>query len=167
MEIPKRRNHPLQVVVLIQALLAMLGSLYYSTFGDPVTNAQFNNFFPADAGFVPCNLCRWSRILMYPIVWISIWGLYRRDRKVVTLIQWISWAGILLSTFHYLMQKTSLFQIDAFCTLENPCSALMVDYFGIATIPFLALIAYVIIFICCQIVRTHSGKEVELEHHHF
>ena len=124
-----KRNHAANYVIFFQALVAMLGSLYFEHFGDPVVNAQSGNFFPADSGFTPCDLCRWARIIMYPIVWFSLIGLIRKDRKIVNGLLWISGAGILLETFHYLMQKTDLFSISAFCTKANPCSALQVDYF--------------------------------------
>lgn len=168
MEIAKpKRNHSLNYVIFIQSLVAMLGSLYFSNFGDPVGNIQKWTFFHGDGWYNPCNLCWWSRILMYPIVWISLWALIRQDRKVVSLIQWISWAGILLSTYHYLQQKTTLFQGSVFCTLENACSNSQLGYLGFMTIPMMALIAYIVIFICCMVVKSDTPKEIELEHHTF
>lgn len=111
-------------------------------------------------------MCWRSRILMYPIVWFSLRALIRKDRKIVNIIQRVSGAGILLSAYHYLLQKTTFIKTSAFCTLQNPCSALQVDYFGIITIPFMALVAYIVIFIACIAVKS-DHKEVELEHHHF
>lgn len=166
MELTTKRNHPANYVIFIQSLIAMLGSLYFSNFGDPVGNIQSGRFFHTDGGYDPCNLCRWSRILMYPIVWFSLWALIRQDRKIVNILQWVSGAGILLSTYHYLMQKTTIFQGTAFCTLENACSNTQLGYFGFLTIPLMALIAYIVIFISCLVVKS-DAKEVELEHHHF
>ncbi|MBP6910821.1 disulfide bond formation protein B [Patescibacteria group bacterium] len=163
----KPSNHPANYVIFIQAMIAMMGSLYFSNFGDPVSNAQAGNFFPTDGGFEPCGMCRWSRILMYPIARFSLWALIRQDRKIVTVIQRVSVAGILLSTYHYLLQKTTFIKTSALCTLQNPCSALQVDYFGIITIPFMALIAFIIILISCFIVKANTPKEVQMEHHHF
>lgn len=104
---------------------------------------------------------------MYPIAWFSLWALVRQDRKIVSVIQWISVAGILLETYHYLLQKTTFIETSAFCTLQHPCSALQVDYFGIVTIPFMCLIAFIVIFISCLVVKAHTKKEVEMEHHSF
>lgn len=161
-----KRNHAGNYVIFFQALVAMLGSLYFEHFGDPVANAQAGNFFPAEGGFTPCNLCRWARILMYPIVWFSFFALLRKDKKIVNGLMRVSGAGILLETFHYLMQKTDLFNIEAFCTKANPCSALQVDYFGFMTIPFLCLIAFIVIFVSCIIVK-NASDDVEIEHHTF
>ena len=165
MDLHAKKNHPGNYIIFIQSLIAMLGSLYFSNFGDPVQNIQSGNFFGGE-GYEPCGMCRWSRILMYPIVWFSLWALMRKDRKIVNIIQRVSGAGILLSAYHYLLQKTTFIKTSAFCTLQNPCSALQVDYFGIITIPFMALVAYIVIFIACIAVKS-DHKEVELEHHHF
>ena len=45
------------------ALAATLGSLYYSEV----------------AGFVPCTLCWYQRILMYPLTIISLVGILKHD----------------------------------------------------------------------------------------
>ena len=56
------------------ALAATLGSLYYSEI----------------AGFVPCTLCWYQRILMYPLVIISLVGILRQDEG---LPLWIALDG--------------------------------------------------------------------------
>jgi|GEM_PF-5956613 len=48
MELTPRKNHAGNYIIFIQSLIAMLGSLYFSNFGDPVANAQSGNLFPAD-----------------------------------------------------------------------------------------------------------------------
>jgi hypothetical protein len=74
------------VIIFIQALLAMSGSLYYSNFGDPVRDLMQGTFFSGDA-LEPCHLCRWARIIMYPIVWLTGMALYRRKDDIIAYIQ--------------------------------------------------------------------------------
>ena len=50
-------------LAFIIALAATLGSLYYSEI----------------AGFIPCRLCWYQRILMYPLVAVTFVGALRRD----------------------------------------------------------------------------------------
>ena len=58
------RGQVLVVVgVAFLALVAMAGSLYYSEV----------------AGFIPCRLCWYQRILMYPLVAVTLVGALRRD----------------------------------------------------------------------------------------
>lgn len=134
------------LVIFIQASLAMLGSLYYSNFGDPVANFQAGELFVVANGFDPCRLCWWARILMYPIVLISGLALYFKDTKALRYIIALSIPGVGLEIYHYMLQKFDLVTSQA-CTMANPCEALKVDYFGFITIPFLCLTAFVVILL--------------------
>ncbi|MGE3279033.1 MAG: disulfide bond formation protein B [Candidatus Altimarinota bacterium] len=131
-------------LIFLQALLAMLGSLYFSNFGDPIENFKLGVFWLPGYGFDPCQLCWWARILMYPIVPISLVGILRKDPKFTSYILPLAIPGIFLEVFHYTLQKTNIDNPFA-CTGANPCSALYVDYLGFMTIPFLCLTAFTVI----------------------
>lgn len=141
----------LLVIIFIQALIAMLWSLYYGFYGDPVQNIIAGIFFPW-WGFDPCELCWYARILMYPIVLISLIALIKKDYRSVDTILPFSILGIGLEIYHYVLQKT---QIDAWfmCTGAHPCAALEVNYFWFITIPFLCLTAFVVIFVSALIIK--------------
>ena len=167
--IQPRRTHWAQYLIFIQALIATLGSLYYQYFGDPVVNIMTSNFFQTGAWFMPCILCWWARILMYPLVlssWISIW---RKERDIVHYIFPISIMWILLELYHYTLQKTDWLDFIwwwTFCTRSNPCNALQVNYFDVITIPFLCLVAFIVIFICCIIIKRSLKMTPSLPHTH-
>lgn len=129
--------------IFLQSLVAMVGSLYYSTFGDPVVNLQAGNILRGE-GFVPCELCWYARILMYPIVLISYVGIAKKDRRFTDYVLPLVALGIPLELYHYAIQKLP---IETFftCSSANPCNALDVNYFGFVTIPFLALVAFVVL----------------------
>ena len=55
-------------------------------------------------GFEPCHLCWWGRILMYPLVAISVYGLIKKDKEISFLTGFLSLAGVLLAGYHYLIQ---------------------------------------------------------------
>lgn len=134
-----------QLLLAVQALMAMLGSLYYSNFGDPVKNIMRGVIFHGDGGLMPCHLCWWARILMYPMVAISIMGLIKKDNRFTSYILPLSIPGLILESYHYYIQKMPN---DAFfdCSANNPCTATQaVDYFGFITIPFLAMTAFAVI----------------------
>lgn len=135
-------------LIFLQTLLAMLGSLYFSTFGDPVKNLMARTLFPQDNGLLPCELCWFARILMYPMVLISIVGILKGDRRFTDYLLPLSVIGMGLEIFHYGLQKFS-FANPFGCTLTNPCNALQVQYLGFITIPFLALIGFTIITGLC------------------
>ena len=133
-------------------------------------NALKGNMFHGDGGFTPCNLCRWARILMYPLVLLAAISIARKDRNIVHYIFPISILGIILETYQYLLQKTSWFNFlsgSGFCTVDVPCKVFKVDYFGFITIPLLCLIAFVVIFIACLAVKKSLKKHPPLHHTHF
>lgn len=142
------KSQQLRIGIFLQALTAMLGSLYFSNFGDPVENFKLGVFWLYGYGFDPCLLCVWARILMYPIVAISLVGIIKKAKDLHHYILPLAIPGILLETYHYALQKTN-FENPFECTGANPCSALSVNYFGFITIPFLCWTAFAVILILC------------------
>ena len=134
-------------MILIQALLAMLGSLYFSNFWDPMV------WLFSGTGFEPCHLCWWGRILMYPLVAISVYGLIKRDKEIWFLTGFLSLAGVLLAGYHYLIQYQASLNVFS-CWAGNDCTQ-MWWHLGFVTIPFLELVAFAVIFVCsmCMIIR--------------
>lgn len=147
-------------IIFAQALVATLGSLYYSTFGDPVENIIRGNLFNTLYALEPCTLCWYARILMYPITVLSFVGLLKRDRNVVDYILALSIPGIFLETYHYAIQRFVL-PISLGCTANNPCTALQVNYFGFITIPFLCLVAFIVITSCALYIKRIDKKGLQ------
>ena len=107
----------------------MLGSLYLSEI----------------LKFVPCTLCWYQRILMYPLAVILLVGFLRRDKGVFLYVLPFSILGIGVSTYHYLLQKTDLFSHSAVCNTGIPCTTTWINLYGFVTVPFLALTAFLTI----------------------
>lgn len=116
------------VLALLGATVATLGSLYYSEV----------------AGFVPCTLCWYQRILMYPLVVVTLVGIIKQDEYLPVYVLPFSLLGIGVSSYHFLIQN-GIFSHPATCTVGVPCSLRYVNYFGFITIPLLALTAFVLI----------------------
>lgn len=66
-------------MIFMQAMFSLLGSLYFSNFGDPL-KGLFN-----DEGMEPCTLCRWARILIYPVVYLAIYAWLKKDDDIAFL----------------------------------------------------------------------------------
>ncbi len=138
--------------IFLQALLAVLSPLYFSNFWDPVYEYTTGTWFDSENAFYPCQLCWWARIMMFPILPLSLFALFSRSKAILRYIHLVTIPGILLELFHYVLQKPQLIGSSGlenpfWCTDANPCSALEVDYFGILTIPFLAFLAFLTIHI--------------------
>lgn len=116
----------------IISIVAVIGSLYFSEI----------------RGFVPCELCWYQRILMYPLLIILGIGFYKKDKQVSLYSLPFSIIGIVVALFHYLHQKTDYFKQTFQCTHGVPCSGQYINWLGFITIPFLSLIAFIFITIC-------------------
>jgi disulfide bond formation protein DsbB len=119
----------------LQALLATGGSLYFSEV----------------MKFVPCALCWYQRILMYPLVLILLVGILLGDRRVRLYVLPMSLLGLAISFYHNLLQYNLLSEAaNTPCTLGGgaSCTTLWINWFGFVTIPLLSLIAFSVITLC-------------------
>ncbi len=136
--------------IILQAILAMCSPLYFSNFGDPVYEYTTGTWFDTADSLFPCQLCWWARIMMFPIVPLSLIAFFTKSRAILGYIYAITIPGMALEAFHYILQKPALvgklsIENPFGCTTANPCAALHVDYFGFITIPFLCFVAFLVI----------------------
>ncbi|GAE93665.1 disulfide bond formation protein [Gracilibacillus boraciitolerans JCM 21714] len=117
-------------IIWAQSLVAMMGSLFYSEI----------------MRYIPCELCWYQRILMYPLVVIYGYALYKKDIRFGFPGLILSGIGILVSSYHYLIQKVPSLQSSGDSCGVIPCNTTYVDFLGFITIPFQALIAFLVIF---------------------
>ena len=124
---------------LLVAWVAMMGSLYFS-------NVRH---------FAPCLLCWYQRILMYPLaLGILPIGLLRRDEALPWYTGFFSLLGMGTSAYHYMLQKTTWFSGSTTCDPLVPCNLAYINWLGFITIPFLALVAFTLIFFASAVVLT-------------
>lgn len=129
----------------LMAVVATLGSLYYS-------EVRF---------FVPCSLCWWQRILMYPLVIVLGVATFRQDSGIWRYALPLSGIGLATSTYHYLVQKVPGLSGPAACAAGVPCTVEYVNYFGFVTIPFQAGVAFLVITVALVLLAlpgTRSGS---------
>lgn len=120
----------------IAAVLSMFGSLYFSEIRE----------------FVPCTLCWYQRILMYPFVIILGIAVIRKDYKISFYTMILSGIGACVSIYHYSIQKlASIFESSSACGPVS-CTGEYINWLGFITIPFMALIGFIIIFTCSLII---------------
>lgn len=113
---------------LAVAAVAMCGSLFFSEV----------------LGWLPCVLCWYQRILMYPLTVIIAVGLLRGDTRLHWYVLPFSVLGACVSLYHYLLVKTDWLPPPP-CVAGIPCTVEYLNWFGFINIPFLALTAFVII----------------------
>ncbi|WP_042149127.1 disulfide oxidoreductase [Paucisalibacillus sp. EB02] len=104
-------------------------------------------FFSEVLGYIPCELCWYQRILMYPLVIIYGTALFKKDLATALPGLFLSGIGICVSTYHYMLQKLpALNEVGGACGTV-PCNSEYINYFGFITIPFMAGTAFILIFV--------------------
>jgi disulfide bond formation protein DsbB len=122
------------------ATVATLGSLYFSEI----------------MGYMPCNLCWYQRILMYPLVIVLGIATARKDLNQTIYVLPITIVGMCTSAYHYAIEKTNWFEHSGNICGIVPCDAEYINWLGFITIPFLALTAFTLITmisICIRIAQ--------------
>ncbi|MCZ2257668.1 disulfide oxidoreductase [Sporosarcina sp. G11-34] len=121
-------NKPL-LFAWVVSIIAMAGSLFFSEQMD----------------FVPCTFCWYQRIFMYPLVLFLGIAFYRNDQDIYKYVLPMSAIGVLVSGYHYALQKIPALDEFSMCASGVPCSGQYINWLGFITIPFLALIAFLFI----------------------
>lgn len=103
------------------SLVAVVGSLYLSEV----------------AGFIPCRLCWYQRIAMYPLLPILAVATWRGDAGVWRYGLPLSVVGFGISAYHIVIQNVPAMEPPV-CVGEVPCSAVYVRVFDFVSIPVMA-----------------------------
>jgi disulfide bond formation protein DsbB len=115
-------------LALVVALVATLGSLYLSEV----------------AHFLPCKLCWYQRIAMYPIALLLGVAVARRDLAVRPYALALALTGLPISVYHYLVERFPGLEATG-CDPANPCSIVWVWRFHYISIPLMAASAFALI----------------------
>ncbi len=124
-------------IAWLVSIIATLGSLFFSEVME----------------FPPCTFCWYQRILMYPLVFIFLVGLFPFDKNVLKYALPFAILGWLVSLYHNLLQLKIIPESTTPCAMGIPCSAKYIDIFGFLTIPMLSFIAFSIISILLIILK--------------
>jgi disulfide bond formation protein DsbB len=103
-------------------------------------------FFSEIAGFIPCELCWYQRICMYPLSLLTLFAAVHADRRVVRYLLPLPVVGACVSVYHLLIENHAVGQ-SAQCLLSAPggCAVKWINEFGYVTIPTLALTAFLLL----------------------
>lgn len=124
----------------IVSITATLGSLYFSEIKE----------------YIPCELCWFQRIFMYPLTIILGIAAYHQEIQIKKYVLPLSIIGGSISLFHYLQQKVPALGKIQLCTQGVPCNAEYINWLGFITIPFLALIAFTLITVLMLSIKTKN-----------
>ena len=112
----------------VVALVATVGSLMYSEL--------FH--------YVPCRLCWFQRIAMYPLAIVLLVGAIRREVAVKFYAIPIALIGLVISVYHNVLQFYPSLEGTS-CDPLVPCSARSIEMFGFMDLPLMAGAGFIVI----------------------
>jgi disulfide bond formation protein DsbB len=104
-------------------------------------------FFSEVAGFVPCELCWFQRICMYPLSILTLFLAYRGDHRSARYLLPFPVIGAGVSVYHILIENHVVSKPTACSIGAADCGVKWINYFGYMTIPTLALTGFVLLTI--------------------
>jgi disulfide bond formation protein DsbB len=119
-------------------------------------------FFSQVADFVPCELCWFQRIAMYPLALLTLLMALANDHRAARYLLPIPVIGAGVSVYHLLVENGLVEQTKA-CQISAPggCATKWIDEFDYVTIPTLALTAFALIFaflLFAVLEEKHGGR---------
>jgi disulfide bond formation protein DsbB len=126
------------------ALVATLGSLYYSEVAD----------------FLPCRLCWFQRIAMYPLAVVLLVAAWRRDvRGAFAYAITLPVVGLLVSGYHVYIELNPEAESQSCKAGGASCSVKWIEELGYITIPVLAGTAFAAIVALLLLARSRDRDE--------
>ncbi|HSW96450.1 MAG TPA: disulfide oxidoreductase [Candidatus Saccharimonadales bacterium] len=137
-------KNQLLIIIFFHALIAMVGSLYFSDV----------------LHYIPCVLCWYQRICLYPLVMISGIGYLRNDKNVFWYILPLSVTGLILAIYQNLLYYKIIPESIVPCQNGVSCTTQYINWLGFITIPLLSGITFLSIT-CCSIIYIMLNKKNE------
>ena len=104
-------------------------------------------FFSEIAHFVPCELCWYQRICMYPLTITTLLAALFDDPRAARYLLPLPVVGAGVSIYHLLVENGVVGE-SLTCRISAPggCTVKWINEFGYVTIPTLALTAFALVF---------------------
>jgi disulfide bond formation protein DsbB len=117
-------------------------------------------FFSEIADFIPCELCWWQRIFMYPLAVTTLAAALFNEHRAARCLLPLPVLGAGVSIYHLLVERGIVEQTQA-CLVSAPggCATKWVEEFGYVTIPTLALTAFALTFAFLLFALVGAGED--------
>ena len=127
----------------IVALVSMAGSLFFSEV----------------MKFMPCVLCWYQRIAMYPLFLFFLIAIVKKDLTIIPYTLALAAIGWIVAAYHNLLHWGVIPETMSPCVQGVPCSTVYINWLGFITIPFLSLIAFSIILLLLYWIQSVNRSE--------
>lgn len=117
-------------------------------------------FFSEIAGFVPCDLCWFQRICMYPLSILTLFAASHNDHRFARYLIPLPVVGACVSIYHLLVENHVVRTPQA-CRVGAGCAVKWINEFGYITIPTLALTGFLLLIGFLSVAATGPQEEAD------
>jgi disulfide bond formation protein DsbB len=117
-------------------------------------------FFSEIRGYIPCDLCWFQRICMYPLSYLMLVLAWRGENRLARYLLPFPIFGACVSTYHLLIENGAIKEPSE-CQIGGglSCSTKWIDEFGYMTIPTLALTGFLLLIGFLVLASTGEADE--------
>ena len=142
--------------LLAEARDSLLGGELWVAWGLALVATAGSLFFSEVSQFIPCRLCWFQRIGMYPLAAILLIAAIRRDTRGGALYGLpLAVFGAIVAIYHIYIEYHPEAE-TASCKIGAPCATKWIDRLGYITIPVLALTAFLAIIALLAMVLSRA-----------
>lgn len=117
--------------VLPLGFLVTLGGMFLTLFYSEVLH------------YVPCDLCWYQRVFLYPQVFLFGLAWYKKDKAVLPYALILSLCGLAVATYHHFLQMGyDLLKPCSSAPFAVDCAKPSFIEFGFVTFPFMAVVLF-------------------------
>ncbi len=112
--------------------------------------------------FIPCDLCWFQRVCMYPLSWILLVLAWRGDHRISRYLLPFPVFGAGVSVYHLLIEHGVITEPQSCSILPGSpvgCGTQWINEFGYITIPLLALTGFLLLIGFLVLASAGSGEE--------
>jgi disulfide bond formation protein DsbB len=116
-------------------------------------------FLSEVAGFIPCEMCWYQRICMYPLSLLTLFLAFHGDHRTARYLLPFPVIGAGVSVYHLLIEN-HVVATPAQCQVGAGCTVKWINYFGYMTIPTLALTAFALLTVFLGLAAASNDQDV-------
>jgi disulfide bond formation protein DsbB len=136
------RGYELWLAALV-ATTSTVGSLYFSEV----------------AHFIPCLLCWYQRIAMYPLAIILVIAALRRDHGIRMYAATLAFIGAAIAAYHRTIEIFPNLDSGSCAATGVPCTAPYFETFGFITLAYMALSGFLFVLALLWADRANSDSD--------
>lgn len=129
--------HTFKIVRILGEYIYPIG--FFVSFG----GMAMSLFYSEVLHYVPCDLCWFQRIFLYPQVFLFAYAWWKKDRAVLPYTLILSVIGLVIATYHHLLQVGyDLMKPCSSAPFAVDCAKPSFIEFGFVTFPFMAVVLF-------------------------